>query len=83
MISASDSHNLGAEIHSQPEMWIDWAPQLAKRATEIRDWIAVSGFTEVVLRGGWNLCLHWRNRILRVRYRLVSARVPQTSRPNS
>lgn len=50
MTSLADSATW-REIHSQPGIWTDWAPQLANRAAEIRNWITTSGFTEVVFAG--------------------------------
>jgi tagatose-6-phosphate ketose/aldose isomerase len=39
------------EIAAQPQIWSQWGPPLAKRAAEIRDWIARLQIEEIVFAG--------------------------------
>ena len=46
-----DDSQTWQEIAAQPRIWSEWGPPLAKRAAEIRNWIAALGIEEIVFAG--------------------------------
>lgn len=50
MTLAADSETW-SEIHAQPGIWSNWAPELASQTDELRRWIADAGYEEIIFAG--------------------------------